>query len=339
MTDLIAVFLFVGVVAYAVLGGADFGAGFWDLTAGGAVRGRAARHLVDVSLSPVWEANHTWLIYCLVMLWSGFPPAFAAITTTLYLPLGIAALGIVLRGAGFAFRHASLRTPEQRVYGAAFALSSLLAPYCFGSIVGGIASGRVPTRGNGDPVTSWLNPTSALGGVLAVLVCAYLAAVYLCVAAARQGDTGLAGYFRDRALAAAVVTGLVSLAGIFVLHSDAPRLFHELSHRALPLVVLAALGGVGGIVLLLLRTGVPFGLRETAGAAVALVVLGWGVAQYPYLLGTHLTLDAGAAPRSTLWVLVGVAIAAGVLILPSLAVLFRLAGRGRLGAASDEPAG
>ncbi|MBY8879085.1 cytochrome d ubiquinol oxidase subunit II [Actinacidiphila acidipaludis] len=339
MTDLIAVFLFVGVVAYAVLGGADFGAGFWDLTAGGAARGRAPRHLVDVSLSPVWEANHTWLIYCLVMLWTGFPRAFAAITTTLYIPLGLAALGIVLRGAGFAFRHASLRTPEQRVYGAAFALSSLLAPYCFGSVAGGIASGRVPTAGNGDPATSWLNPTSALGGVLAVLVCAYLAAAYLCVAAARQGDTDLEGYFRDRALAAAVVTGLVSIAGIFILRSDAHRLFVELSHRALPLVILAAVAGLGSIGLMLRRAGIPFGLRETAGAAVALVVLGWGVAQYPYLLGTHLTLDAGAAPRPTQWVLVGVAIAAGAVILPSLVVLFRLAGRGRLGGVTDQISG
>jgi cytochrome d ubiquinol oxidase subunit II len=337
MPALIAVFLFVGVIAYGLLGGADFGAGFWDLTAGGAARGKEPRHLVDVSLSPVWEANHTWLIYCLVMLWSGFPRAFAAITTTLYLPLGIAALGIVLRGAGFAFRHASLRTPEQRVYGAAFALSSLLTPYCFGSIAGGIASGRVPTRGYGDAVTSWLNPTSALGGVLAVLVCAYLAAVYLCVAARQLGGRELEEYFRDRALVAALVTGAVSVAGIFILRADSRRLFDGLSHRALPLVILAAVGGVCSILLLWWRRGVPFGLRESAGAAAALVILGWGVAQYPNLLGTHLTLDQAASPHPTLWVLVGVAIAAGVLILPSLVILFRLAGGGRLGVHAENP--
>jgi cytochrome d ubiquinol oxidase subunit II len=336
MPALVAVFLFIGVVAYSLLGGADFGAGFWDMTAGGAVRGRRPRHLIDVSLSPVWEANHTWLVYCLVMLWSGFPGAFAAITTTLYLPLGIAALGIVLRGAGFAFRHASLRTPEQRVYGVAFALSSLLTPYCFGSIAGGIASGRVPTLGYGDAVTSWLNPTSALGGVLAVLVCAYLAAVYLCVAAVRQGDGELEEYFRDRALAAALVTGAVSIAGIFILRADSRRLFDGLSHRALPLVILAALGGIVSILLLWRRKGIPFGLRETAAAAVALVILGWGVAQYPNLLGTHLTIEHGAAPHSALWVQVGVAIAAGVLILPSLVILFRLAGRGHLGTPADQ---
>ncbi|MEV5147118.1 cytochrome d ubiquinol oxidase subunit II [Streptomyces sp. NPDC052727] len=325
MADLVAVFLFIGVIAYCVLGGADFGAGFWDLIAGGAGRGREPRHLIDDSLAPVWEANHTWLIYCLVMLWSGFPPAFAALTSTLYLPLGIAALGIVLRGAGFAFRKASIRTPEQRVYGAAFAFSSVLTPYCFGSVAGALASGRVPTRGDGDPVTSWLNPTSALGGVLAVLACAYLAATYLTVAARRHGDPHLFRYFRDRALAAGVVTGAVSIAGIFVLRADAPRLFHQLSHRALPLALLAALCGLLGLALL--RAERTRGLRATAAAAVALIVSGWGVSQYPYLLGTHLPVQDAAAPHATLAVLVGVACAAGILILPSLVLLFRVMGR------------
>ncbi|MEU0782593.1 cytochrome d ubiquinol oxidase subunit II [Streptomyces sp. NPDC006173] len=325
MADLVAVFLFIGVIAYAVLGGADFGAGFWDLLAGGAQRGRAPRALIDSSLAPVWEANHTWLIYCLVMLWSGFPTAFAAITTTLYIPLGIAVLGIVLRGAGFAFRKASIRTPEQRLYGAAFALSSVLTPYCFGSIAGALASGRVPAMGNGDAVTSWLNPTSVLGGALAVLVCAYLASVYLEVAAERRQDWPLFRYFRDRGIVAGIVTGAISIVGIFVLRADAPRLFHNLSHRALPLALLAAVGGLLG--LLLLRSQKPRALRVTAAASVALIILGWGVAQYPYLLGTHVSLHDASAPDATLGVLVGVACVAGLLILPSLVLLFRLAGR------------
>src|SRR5690348_16074171 len=124
-----AVALFIGVIAYAVLGGADFGAGFWDLTAGGAERGRRPRHLVDLALAPVWEANHVWLIFCLVMLWSAFPTAFAAITTTLYIPLGLAALGIVVRGSGFAFRKVVVRTAHQRAAGAAFAASSVITPF------------------------------------------------------------------------------------------------------------------------------------------------------------------------------------------------------------------
>ncbi|MGC4998649.1 cytochrome d ubiquinol oxidase subunit II [Streptomyces sp. DT195] len=329
MAELVAVFLFIGVVAYAVLGGADFGAGFWDMIAGGAKRGREPRHLIDVSLAPVWEANHTWLIYCLVVLWSGFPTAFAAITTTLYIPMVLALLGIVLRGAGFAFRKATVRTEEQRLYGAAFALSSVLTPYCFGAIAGGLASGRVPTAGNGDAVSSWVNPTSILGGILAVLACSYLAATYLTVEALHRDDQKLYRYYRDRAMAAGAVTGAVTIAGIFVLQADSPRLFDRLSGPALPLVVLAAVGGLVGLALLWARRTI--GTRLAAAGAVALVVIGWGVAQTPYLLGTHLSINEAAAPDATLAVVVGVAIVAGLLIVPSLVLLFRLSGRGDVG--------
>ncbi|MDN3027046.1 cytochrome d ubiquinol oxidase subunit II [Streptomyces sp. S.PB5] len=325
MANLVTVFLFLGVIAYGLLAGADFGAGFWDLLAGGARRGRAPRALIDASLAPVWEANHTWLIYCLVILWSGFPTAFAALTTTCYIPLGVAALGIVLRGAGFAFRKVSLRTPEQRLYGAAFAASSVLTPFCFGSVAGALASGRVPAGGGGNALTSWLNPSGVLGGVLAVLVCAHLAAVYLTVTARRRGDGDLFRYFCVRGLASGVLAGAVSAGGIFVLRADVPRLFHNLTHRSLPLVLLAALGGLAGLVLL--RAEEVRGLREAAAAAVALVLGGWGVSQYPYLLGTHVSLQDAASPDATLGVLVGVACVAGVLILPSLILLFRVVGR------------
>lgn len=330
MSNAVAVLVFTGVVAYALFGGADFGAGFWDLTAGGAQRGRAARHLIDLSVGPVWEANHTWLIYCLVMLWTGFPSAFAAITTTLYIPLGLAALGIVLRGAGFAFRKVAMRTAEQRLYGVAFACSSVITPYCFGSVAGALASGRVPTGGHGNPATSWLNPTSALGGVLAVLVCAYLAAVFLSADARRRRSDDVENAFRTRALLAGAVTGLVCIGGIFVLDADAPRLFHQLSHRGLPLLVISAVSGVASLLILAVRRHV--GERILAALAVAAVVCGWGVAQYPYLLGTHLRIAEAAAPDSTLWVLVGVAITAAAVIAPSLAWLYILQNRGRLGA-------
>ncbi|WP_405578838.1 cytochrome d ubiquinol oxidase subunit II [Streptomyces sp. NBC_01190] len=328
MANAVAVIMFVGVVAYAVFGGADFGAGFWDLTAGGAERGKEPRHAIDLSIGPVWEANHTWLIYCLVLLWTGFPRAFVAITTTLYVPLGLAVLGIVLRGAGFAFRKVTEHTPHRRLFGVAFAASSAVTPYCFGSIAGGIASGRVPSRGDGDPVTSWLNPTSALGGVLAVLVCAYLAAVFLTADTQRDGDAHLSEYFRRRALATAACAGLLSVAGVFVLRADARRLFDGLASRGLGLLVLAALGGLTMIWLLL--TGAYRPLRPAAILTVAAVVGGWGVAQYPLLLGTHLSINDAASPDATLWVLIGVAIAALVLIAPSLALLFLLFERGRL---------
>jgi cytochrome bd ubiquinol oxidase subunit II len=328
MSTFAGVVLFAGVLIYAVLGGADYGAGFWDLTAGGAERGRGPRRLVDASLAPVWEANHVWVVFILVMLWTGFPVAFAAIMTTLYVPLGLTALGIVLRGSGFAFRKVMVRTSQQRVTGAAFAISSLLTPFFLGTIAGGIASGRVPTAGHGDAVRSWLNPTSLLGGALAVLSCAFVAAVFLTAEARRRGDADLETWFRRRSLAAAVVTGAVSLAGIAVLHGDSPRLFHELLGRGLPLVLLAALCGLASVVLL--RRLPPWLLQGLAVAAVAAVIVGWGVAQYPYLLGTHLTIGQAAAPTPTLWALTVVAAAALLLVVPAMALLFVLAQRGRL---------
>jgi cytochrome d ubiquinol oxidase subunit II len=331
MTVTIGIVLLAAIVCYGVFGGADFGTGLWDLTAGGAARGARARALIDHAIGPVWEANHTWLIFCLVLLWSGFPTAFSAIMTTLYIPLGIAAFGIVLRGSGFAFRKVSMTTSEQRLNGIAFASSSVITPFCFGAVAGGIASGRVPTAGHGDPVASWLNPTSILGGVLAVLTCGYLAAVFLTAEAHREDDPDLELWSRRRAVAAAVATGLVALAGLFVLRSDASRLYDELLHRGWPLIVVSALAGLAAL-LTTLRPGhvSPALVRPLGALAVAAVLAGWGSAQYPYLLGTHLDLHAAAAPQSTMVALAVVAALAVLLVVPSLIWLLVLTHRGRL---------
>src|SRR6476619_7074167 len=147
MVNAVAVILFFGVTAYALFAGADFGAGFWDLIAGGAERGERPRALIDHSIGPVWEANHVWLIFCLVVLWTAFSEEFASITLTLFVPLTLAALGIVLRGSSFAFRKAVIRTRDRRNFGAAFAISSVIVPYCFGAVIGAVASGRVPAGG------------------------------------------------------------------------------------------------------------------------------------------------------------------------------------------------
>src|SRR3954470_19753788 len=174
--DAVAIVLWTGATMYAVFGGADFGAGLWSLLAGGGDRGRSPRELIDWAIGPVWEANHVWLIFVLVVLWTGFPHAFAQIMSTLYVPLTAAAIGVILRGSAFAFRKSVTTLETKRVFGAAFAVSSVVTPFFLGAVAGAVASGRVPAHGTGDWLDSWWNPTSVLGGSLAVTACAYLAA-------------------------------------------------------------------------------------------------------------------------------------------------------------------
>lgn len=336
LTDTVAVVLFVGVTAYALFGGADFGAGFWDLQAGGPDRGRRPRALIDHSIGPVWEANHVWLIFILVVLWTAFAETFASIMLTLFVPMTLAALGIVLRGSSFAFRKEVFRIRERRVFGVLFATSSVLVPFCMGAAAGAIASGRVPAGGKaGDPWDSWINPTSIVGGVLAVTVCAFLAAVYMVWDARRLESDDMVEYFRRRAIGAGLASGLVAFVGIFVLHLDAPYIFEGLTSRGLPFVILSALCGVGTLVLLL-RDNHRWA-RFLAVGAVATVVWGWGVAQWPYLLPETLKVADGAAPSPTLWSVLIVFALAAVIILPSLGLLYWLDQRSLLDI-DEEPA-
>jgi cytochrome d ubiquinol oxidase subunit II len=323
MSTAAAVILFTAVTMYAIFGGADFGAGFWDLVAGRTERGRRPREVVDHSIAPVWEANHVWLIFVFVLLWTCFPQAYASITLTLFVPLTIAAFGIVLRGASFAFRKAVFRTRDRRAFGAVFAVSSVLVPYCLGAVVGSIASGRVPAGGvAGDPWSSWVNPTSILCGVLAVSVAAYLAAVFLVRDAGRLSDDAMVAYFRRRAMAAGLVAGLVALAGILVLSDDATYLYDGLTSRALPLVIVSAVCGVGALVLLGRRTRI--GARLAGVAAVASLLVAWGVAQWDYLLPESLTVSAAAAPSGTIAAVLVATGLAVVLVVPGFGLLYVL---------------
>ena len=318
----VAAALFVGVIAYAVLGGADFGSGFFDLTAGSSRRGAELRTLVDHSIGPVWEANHVWLIYVLVVWWTGFPGSFAAAMSTLVLPLLLALLGIVLRGASFAFRKFSETLGQARLFGVTFAASSVITPFFLGTVAGGIASGRVPADGTGDRWSSWLNPTSLFGGLIAVGTCAFLAGTFLVADARRAGRERLAEELRRRAILVGLVTGAVVFAALVPIDHDAPTLADGLEGRAAPLVVLAALAGLATLVLLWRRR---YGLaRLTAVLAVASVVSGWGVGQYPWLLVDEVTIsDAAGATATVQGLLVAVGLA-GVVVLPPLAYLFRL---------------
>ncbi|OBA99710.1 cytochrome D ubiquinol oxidase subunit II [Mycobacteriaceae bacterium 1482268.1] len=322
LATVVAMAMFLGVVVYALFAGADFGSGFYDLTAGSDERGSQLRTLVDTSIGPVWEANHVWLIYILVMWWTGFPATFAAATTTLFIPLSLALAGIVLRGASFAFRKYSGTFAQARLFGAIFAASSVITPFFLGTAAGAIASGRVPAAGYGDRIGSWFNPTSLVGGCLAVVTCIFLAGVFLTADADRAGDDELAGRLRTRTLAVGIATGIVVFAGLYPVARDAPTLSHGLRTAASPLLAVAAVAGVVTLVLLYRR---QFALaRVPAVAAVGSVVIGWGVAQYPWLLVDQVTIDDGAGADATLVGLLVVVGLAGVVVLPALTYLLRL---------------
>ena len=327
--DIAAAILWVGATFYALFGGADFGAGFWDLIAGDAHKGARPRALIQRSLTPVWEANHVWLIFILVVLWTAFPQAFSAIMSTLYIPLALAAFGIVLRGTGFAFRKELESLGTQRAAGATFALSSVLTPFFMGTVVGAVAIGNVPAAGDGPSVSSWLQPAPMFFGVMFVATSAYLSAVLLIGDARRGGENDLVRYFTRRALGAGVVAGLAAVGGLIDLHSSEPYVYDRLVDQGLPLVIVSALCGIA--VFFLLLRGRPRLLRPLSAAAVVAVVWGWGVAQFPYLLPTSLTISAGAAPEPTLTTVLVVFVVAAVVVLPSLGLLYTLSQRDLVG--------
>jgi cytochrome bd ubiquinol oxidase subunit II len=322
------VFVLSGVVLYAVLAGADLGAGFWQLFAGRGRHGEEIREHAHHSMAPVWEANHVWLIFVLTVFWTAYPTAFGSIASTLAIPLFLAGIGIVFRGAAYALRVAASTPRELGIIDTVFSLSSILTPFALGAMVGGIATGRVPV-GNaaGDRFSSWLNATSILVGVLAVATSAYLAAVYLAADAARRNERELERAFRVRALGAGVVAGALALAGIFVVRSDARALYDELvSGRALPAVIVSALAGLATLALVYRRRFEA--ARYSAALAVAAVVAGWALAQWPTIL-PGLDVRHAAAPHDTLVAVVVAVLGGGVIVFPSLALLFRLTLAGR----------
>ncbi len=329
--DIPMLFVLIGLALYVVLAGADFGAGMWQLLAG---RGEAARRIRDHahhSMAAVWEANHVWLIFVLTVTWTAYPVAFGSIASTLAVPLFLAGIGIVFRGAAYALRAGTVSRRELATIDTAFSISSIITPFALGAAVGAIAARRVPV-GNaaGKLFASWTGPTSIMTGVLSVSTAAYLAAVYLAADAARQHDAELESAFRRRAIGAGVAAGAISIAGLVVLHGNAHPLYHQLiGGRSLAAVIVSGIAGVATLVSVWVHR---FALARCAGAlAVAAIIAGWALAQQPLLL-PGLTLRQAAAGHDTL-VAVIVAVLAGAMILfPSLALLFRLVLGGKLDA-------
>ncbi|GGW47593.1 cytochrome D ubiquinol oxidase subunit II [Streptomyces lucensis JCM 4490] len=334
IAGVIAVVLLLAVAAYACGGGTDYGAGFWDLTAGGAERGKRPRWLIDRAMEPVWEVNNVWLIFVLVIMWTGFPVFFQRVFTTMWLPLTLAALGIVLRGAGFALRRPVRRLAGRRLYGALFAVSSLLTPFFLGAAAGGVASGRV-TATTTASTHVWANPTSLLFGLLAIAATATLGAVFLAADARRFDAPDLDRYFRHRALGALAAVAVLAVITLIVTHGDAPHVWHGLTHGVgLVFVVVAVLATLTTAWLLLTR---PSGVwsRVTAVGVVASAVIAWGMAQRPYLVPTSLTVAEGAGAHTTLRWLGFVTLVALVLVVPAVVLLYWLDTHGELEGLSD----
>lgn len=322
----LGVILLGALVLYALGGGADFGGGVWDLFAGGPTA-EQQRELIATAIGPIWEANHVWLILVIVLLFSCFPLAFAAIATALHIPLTLMLIGIVLRGAAFTFRTYDRHDARtQRRWSRVFAIASIITPIMFGVCVGAVLSGRIRVdRLTGDVrtdfVSEWLAPFPFALGLFALALFAYLAAVYLTVEAQTPD---LRRAFRSRALAAAVATGVLAWACFFLARAGAPIMHSGLAGRDWSLAFQVATGGVALAALAALWTERYPLARVLAIAQVTLVVLGWGFAQYPFLIEPDLTIHNAAAHPAVLR-LVTIALGIGaILLLPSLAFLYRL---------------
>jgi cytochrome d ubiquinol oxidase subunit II len=328
--------LWLGMTLYVLLGGADFGGGVWDLLAGGPRRDEQ-RRLISDSIAPVWEANHVWLIFVMTGLLAAFPTVFADLSVALYVPLSLVLLGIVFRGAAFAFRaHGARDTPWVRTWTRVFGVASLVSPFLLGAAAASIASGRIRVVDGevvAGPLEVWTGPLSLFAGLFALAICAYLAATYLVVEATARGDAGLARDFRARAVGAGVVAGGLAAAGLVVLRAQAPELWDGMTARGLPFVVASVAGGL--LSLRAMRTGHFRAARAFSVLAVAAVLWGWGAAQWPYLIVPDVTVHSAAAPRETVRVVAIGFTLGGLLLVPALLALFRIFKTAPQGAEGD----
>jgi cytochrome d ubiquinol oxidase subunit II len=325
MADAVALIAAFACLAYGLLGGADFGGGVWDLVASGQ-RKPSQRAAIAHAMGPVWEANHVWLIFLIVILFTGFPAVYATLSTALFVPFHLVLLGIVLRGAAFVFRAyghraGSSTTATERGWGVVFGISSTITPFLLGACMGAVATGairfdgaRVSTQG-----TPWLLPMSMMTGALALAICAYLAAVYLTL----ETEGELQRDFRRYALLAGTATVALSVLALPLMRNQAPHLWAGLlSMRALPILAVGAIAALlAGWLLLRERYRAA---RRAAIVQTAMLLGGWIAAQYPYLVFPDLSIDTAAAPPATLrFFLIALPIGL-VILLPSLYLLFRV---------------
>jgi cytochrome d ubiquinol oxidase subunit II len=313
--------LWVAVVLYAVLAGADFGGGVWDLFARGP-RADAQRLAVSRAMGPVWEANHVWLIFMITGLFTGFPTAFQALALGLYLPFSLVLIGIVLRGAAFAFRAHAAGGGARRRFGLGFGIGSIITPFLLGACAGAVATGRATRQPQtpADLLLPWTTPFALVCGALALAICAGLAAAYLTVETSRAGETTLAEDFRRRALAAGAATFLLAAIALPLTNATAPFLWSGLTGPGLPLAgAAAAFAAVAGLAMWRRRYQAA---RAAAIAQVGCILLAWAVAQTPLLVPPTITIEGSASEPEVMAALLITMVIGAALLLPSLALLF-----------------
>jgi cytochrome d ubiquinol oxidase subunit II len=330
LADLTAFVLLLTITAYSVAGGVDYGAGIWDLLAGRGKQADRVRALIDHAMAPVWEANNVWLVLAIVLCWTGFPLLFQSVFASLYPLFALALLGLILRGAFFAFRHVEAGPRTQRRMSVVFGISSLLAPFFFAAALGAIASGRVAV---GEPnISIWqacISPMSIAFGLVSLAATAFIGACFLVADARRYRMPDMVEYFRRRAIGATATLIVVGSIALATVGFENPNLFKAMltgsgAPFAIATVVLTPVVG-----LLLLRRIFRW-FRILSVAVVASLVFAWGFAQSPYLLPGRLTIAQAGAPLGTEILLLVVTLFVVLVILPSLALLVYFDQRGAL---------
>jgi cytochrome d ubiquinol oxidase subunit II len=319
----IAGILWLALTAFAVLAGADFGGGVWDLFATGP-RAAEQRSAVAEAMGPVWEANHVWLIFMITGLFTAFPVTFGVLGLALFLPFTIATVGIVLRGASFAFRaHGRDAVGPLSAWGVVFGIASVVTPFFLGTAAAAVASGSIRApRGqlSSGFLDGWTSPLAIVVGLFGLAMCAYLAAAYLMVE--NENRPALLGDFRRRAIAAALASGVLAIVSLAISAAESPRLVQSLTGRGLPLLILALLNGP--LALWAVWRWRPRIARAAVIAQVALVLWALAFGQWPYLVPPDLSIAGTAAPAATLTAMLVVMVIGGLILVPSLWLLFRV---------------
>jgi cytochrome d ubiquinol oxidase subunit II len=309
---------------YTIFGGADFGGGIWELNTAFQATDKE-RQMIHRAIGPVWEANHVWLLFVIVVMVNGFPPVYAGLSRALWLPLLLALLGIVCRGAAFAFRAYSVGEAElQQFWQAIFALGSTAAPFFFGACIGAVSSGDlgITSEGqfNGNYLTQWVCPLALFSAFFSVGICSYVSAFFLTREASIAGDAQMTALWRQRSMSTGIWVGMLAMVGLVLLRLESPHLTKGFSERAWFLIIISLASGIFSI--WAMWKSHFFLAVVGASTTIASVIVGWGVAQYPHLVPPNIDIEAAKSPANVLWLMIYVTIAGAVLLLPSLIWLF-----------------